>query len=187
MVRFITHYEDMCYQHKQAHLPACRAVFHALLHVADCVEWPGPMWSYSQWTMERMCGLWVLKVKQKQQADRNLSLALLRDLQLHCLQYVVDTQRTTNDSDPSQDILDELFLSNSAEDDSDTSQPEVCASEYYAATLHSPVKGHINLTLKDARLLRSFTAAGNNSPANLQSLDSAISAASTGIRGRAPD
>ena len=136
-----------------------------------------------------MCGLWVLKVKQKQQADRNLSLALLRDSELHCLQNVVDTQRTTDDSDPSQDILDELFPSNSAEDGSDivTSQPEVYASEYYAATLHSPVKGHIDLTLKDVRLLRSFIVADSNSPANLQPLDSAISAASTGIRGRAPD
>ena len=188
VVRFVTHYEDMYYQHKQVRLPACRAVFHALLHVADCVEWLGPMWSYSQWTMERMCGLWVLKVKQKQQADRNLSLALLRDLQLHSLQYVVDTQRMTDDSNPSQDILDELCPGNSAEDDSDidASQPEVCASEYYTATLHSPVKGHINLVLKDARLLRSFITA-DNSPANLQPLDNAISAASTGIRGRAPD
>ena len=115
-------------QHKQARLPACRA---------------------------------VLKVKQKQQADRNFSLALLHDLQLLCLQYVVDTQRTTDDSDPSQDILDELCPGDSAEDDPDidTSQPEVCTSEYYTATPHSLVKGHINLTLKDARLLRSFIAA----------------------------
>ena len=77
MVRFITHYEDLYYQRKQTRLPACRAVFHALLHVTDCVEWLGPMWSYAQWTIESMCGQWVPKVKQKQQADRNLSLALL--------------------------------------------------------------------------------------------------------------
>ena len=48
------------------------------------------------------------------------------------------------------------------------------------------MKGHISLTLKDARLLRSFIAA-DNSPANLQSLDDAIATASTGIRGRAPN
>ena len=124
-----------------------------------------------------------------QQADRNLAFALLRYSQLHCLQYVVDTQRTTDDSDPSQDILEKLFYSNSAEDetDIDTFQPEVYASEYYTATLHSPVMGHINLMLKDARFLCSFIIAYNNSRANLQPLDSAISAASTGIKGRAPD
>ena len=79
MVGFVAHYEDLYYKRKQVRLPACRAVFHALLHVADCVEWLGPMWPHAQWTMERMCGQWVPKVKQKQQADRNLSLALLRD------------------------------------------------------------------------------------------------------------
>ena len=105
IVRFVTHYEDMYYQHKLARLPACRAVLHALLHVADCVEWLGPMWSYAQWTMERMCGLWVPKVRLKQQADRNLSLALLRESQLHCLRYAVDIQRSTDGSDSSQDIL----------------------------------------------------------------------------------
>lgn len=41
MVRFVRHYEDHYYQHKIARLPACRAVFHALLHVADSVEWLG--------------------------------------------------------------------------------------------------------------------------------------------------
>ena len=41
MVRFVRHYEDDYYQHKIARLPACRAVFHGLLHVADSVEWLG--------------------------------------------------------------------------------------------------------------------------------------------------
>ena len=38
-----------------------------------------------------MCGLWMPKAKLKQQVDRNLSLALLRDTQLHCLRYAVNT------------------------------------------------------------------------------------------------
>ena len=64
------------------------------------------MWPYAQWTMERMCGLWVPipRAKPKQQADRNFSLSLLRDSQLHRLQYAIDTQNTTDDSDPSHVI-----------------------------------------------------------------------------------
>ena len=38
MARFVRHYEELYYQHKLVHLPTCRAVFHALLHVPDCVE-----------------------------------------------------------------------------------------------------------------------------------------------------
>ena len=51
-----TYYEDLYYQCKQARLPVYRAVFHTLLHVTDCGEWLGLMWSYVQWMMERMCG-----------------------------------------------------------------------------------------------------------------------------------
>ena len=157
LARFVRHYEELYYQHKLARLPACRSVFHALLHVADCVEWLGPMWPYAQWTMERMCGLWVPKVKLKQQADRNLSLALLREAQLHCLPYAVDTQHTTDDSGPSRDMVDKLFSSDLAED-ADNRQVllfpschsvaynrQVYSSDDYAATLHSPVKEHLCL------------------------------------------
>ena len=42
-VRFIKHYEAHYYKHKQHRLAACKAVFHALLHVADCVEWLGKL------------------------------------------------------------------------------------------------------------------------------------------------
>ena len=66
--------------------------------------------------MERMCGLWVPNVKPMQQADRNLSIALLRDAQLHFLPYAVNTQHTTDDSDASRDMMDELFSGDSAEE-----------------------------------------------------------------------
>ena len=126
MARFVVHYEELYYLHKLARLPACRAVFHALLHVAYCVECLGPTWSYAQWTMERMCGLWVPKVKLKKQPDRNLSLALLRDAQLHCLRYAVNTQRTADNCDARHRICDDLFSSDSADHDIETGN--VCTS-----------------------------------------------------------
>ena len=148
------------------------------------------MWSYAQWTMERMCGLWVPRVKQKQQADRNLSLALLRDAQLHCLRYAVNTQRTTDSHDARHCLYDEPSLDDSAEDDIEPGN--ICTSDRYMATLHSLVKEHLRLALKDTRLLRAFIAAdsvgGHDSPNHdLQCLDDAIAAAVTGIRGRVPD
>ena len=87
VVRFATHYEGLYYKRKLVRLPTYRAIFHALLHVADCVEWHGPMRSYAQWTTERMCRLWVSEVKLKAQPDRNLSFTLLRDVQLQYIRY----------------------------------------------------------------------------------------------------
>jgi hypothetical protein len=87
MISFVNHYHDLYYRYQNNRLPACRAVFHALLHVADCMEWVGPMWSYSQWVVERMFSLWTPKVKQRATASRNLSLAMLRSSWVSNLGY----------------------------------------------------------------------------------------------------
>ena len=155
VARFVVHYEELYYQHRLVHLPACRAVFHALLHVADRTEWLGPTWTYAQWTMERICGLWVPKAKLKQQADRNFSLALLRDAQLHYLRYAVNTQCTADNYDARHRICNDPSPGDSAEDDIETGN--ICTSEGYTATLYSPVKEHLSLILKDARFLCSPT------------------------------
>ena len=151
VARFVVHYEELYYQHRLVRLPACRAVFHALLHVADCMEWLGPTWPYAEWTMERMCGLWVPKAKLKQQTDQNFSLALLRDAQLHCLRYAANTQLIADNCDSRNRICNDPSPGDSVEDDIETGN--ICTSEGYTATLYSPVKEHLSLTLKDARLL----------------------------------
>lgn len=53
---WIKHYEEVYYQKTWERLPATRSVFHMLCHVADCIQWAGPMNVYSQWAMERYCG-----------------------------------------------------------------------------------------------------------------------------------
>ena len=35
-------------------MSACKICFHYLLHVAECIEYLGPCWSYWQFPMERM-------------------------------------------------------------------------------------------------------------------------------------
>jgi hypothetical protein len=62
MQQFVVHYHDNYYKYENKRLAACKSVFHALLHVADCLEWVGPMWSYGQWFIERMFALWTPKV-----------------------------------------------------------------------------------------------------------------------------
>jgi hypothetical protein len=45
---------DIYYKYEQRRLPACKTLCHALLHIADCIGWLGPMWSYGQWYLEQV-------------------------------------------------------------------------------------------------------------------------------------
>ena len=62
---------------------------HQLLHVADGLKWLGPMHVYSQWGMERMCGMITRTAKSRVAANRNMELTLLLTEQKHMLGYVL--------------------------------------------------------------------------------------------------
>ena len=63
---------------------------HQLLHVADGLKWLGPMHVYSQWGMERMCGMITRTAKSRVAANRNMELTLLLTEQKHMLGYVLN-------------------------------------------------------------------------------------------------
>jgi len=71
-------------------LPACLPVMHQLLHVADGLMWLGPMHVYSQWGMERMCGMITRTAKSRVAANRNMEITLLLTEQKHMLGYVLN-------------------------------------------------------------------------------------------------
>ncbi|KAI5817876.1 hypothetical protein BZA77DRAFT_224626, partial [Pyronema omphalodes] len=62
---FLTYYERRYYRQDYYRLAACLPVFHQLAHVADFLDILGPMWSYSQWCMERMCGQLIESAKNR--------------------------------------------------------------------------------------------------------------------------
>jgi len=62
---------------------------HQLVHVADGLEWLGPMNLYSQWGMERMCGMITRTAKSRVDANRNMEITLLLTEQKHMLGYVL--------------------------------------------------------------------------------------------------
>ena len=74
-----------------------------------------------------MRGLWVFRDKQKQQADRNLSLAPLYDAQSHCLRYAGSTQSTADNRDARHCLCDEPSHDNFAEGDIEIGN--VCTSD----------------------------------------------------------
>jgi hypothetical protein len=82
LVEFLHHYERVFYQYDSNRLNCCRSQVHLLAHVADFVEWCGPMHLYSQWSCERSCGIISQSVRNRVQANRTTSLHLLRDQQM---------------------------------------------------------------------------------------------------------
>lgn len=57
IIKFLQVYESEFYQFKFERLCAMTSVFHILIHVADCMEWNGPMRNYWQFPMERVVGI----------------------------------------------------------------------------------------------------------------------------------
>ena len=102
--------------------------------------------------------MWALGAQGQARAAESLPHSAPHS-QLHCLPYAVDTQHTTGDSDPSRDIVDELFSIDSAGGDHGIDNRQVCSSGDHAATPHSPMKEHLNIDTTntagvDAQLVR---------------------------------
>lgn len=151
MLAFVHHYEAEYYQFKFHRLSACKPVIHALLHVAACIKKMGPMWSYGQWTTERMVGLWTPKVKLRSNANRNLSLAMLRTAQIYslslttCLYFKTAENTNLETGTPPdnplysftwQGILDRIQVFNGKEEEPDMEAPAGTQSPQHLATLH---------------------------------------------------
>lgn len=112
----------------------------------------GPMWSYGQWTMERMAGLWTPKVKLRSNANRNLSLAMLRTTQIYSLSlttrlYFKTAEYTNPETEaPSenplysstwQKILDRIQVFNGKEEEPPNMEaPAGTQPSQHLATLH---------------------------------------------------
>lgn len=92
LIQFNQYYEKRYYAQKWEKLSACLPVFHQLLHVADGMRWIGPMHVYSQWTMERVCGMITRTAKSRVAANRNMELTLLLTEQKFSLSYVLDEE-----------------------------------------------------------------------------------------------
>jgi len=88
---------------------------HQLVHVADALEWLGPMHVYSQWGMERMCGMITRTAKSRVDANRNMELTLLLTEQKHLLGFVLNEADWPTDKHKSPE-------DNSSDEDSGASE-----------------------------------------------------------------
>jgi hypothetical protein len=113
LVTFSEYYEKAFYGQRYENLAACLPVFHQIIHVAHALRWIGPMHVYSQWAMERMCGILTRTCKSRVSANRNIELTLIMTEQKHMMGYVLSGKefaRTLEDDD--SDSSDDPELEN---------------------------------------------------------------------------
>jgi hypothetical protein len=107
---FLEYYEQRYYALQFERLPACLPVFHQLAHVVDFLDTLGPMWVYSQWVMERVCGLMVRTAENHFTANRNMEINLLLQEQRNLIPYLnLELEEPTQMGESSSEIwLDTL-------------------------------------------------------------------------------
>ncbi|EJU00620.1 hypothetical protein DACRYDRAFT_54109 [Dacryopinax primogenitus] len=52
---WVLQYKQLYYQGSTDHVSLCPVTVHSLLHLADCMEWTGPLWTTWAFPMEQVC------------------------------------------------------------------------------------------------------------------------------------
>ena len=119
LIEFLQHYEAVYYQRKWERLETCRSQIHLLAHVADFVEWCGPMNLYSQWSCERLCGSISQGIRNRVQANRAASLDIIRQQQVFHIPFLARTLKSTGSATISSDDDSEPFPDSASIDERD--------------------------------------------------------------------
>jgi len=104
LASFLRYYEERYYRMEYDRLPVCLPVFHQVAHVADYLDIIGPMWVYSQWVMERLCGMIVQYAQNRFCANRNMEINLLLQEQRNLIPYFQFRVRKTPANN--EDLID---------------------------------------------------------------------------------
>ncbi|KEP49798.1 transposase family Tnp2 protein [Rhizoctonia solani 123E] len=87
-VNWIQDYEKFYYQHNPARMQTCTVNIHYLLHVADCIEYLGPVWCYWSFPMERFCSFVGGVVKSRRFPFENIARRIRDTAQLQVVRHL---------------------------------------------------------------------------------------------------
>ncbi|KAJ2924138.1 hypothetical protein H1R20_g12962, partial [Candolleomyces eurysporus] len=85
---WVQEYERLYYQYSEDRLSACPLTIHALLHIADGIEFMGPVWVYWAFAMERFCGKLARAIKSRRFPFANLDNQVLAQAQFTCIKNI---------------------------------------------------------------------------------------------------
>ncbi|KAI0052234.1 hypothetical protein FA95DRAFT_1669516, partial [Auriscalpium vulgare] len=81
-IEWVKAYERLYYQFSPERLPACVVTVHALLHIADSIEFIGPVWTTWAFPIERQCGHFQRCIKSRRNCFVNMDNYLCDATQL---------------------------------------------------------------------------------------------------------
>ncbi|CAE6442787.1 unnamed protein product [Rhizoctonia solani] len=82
IAEWIEEYEQIYYQFDEDRLQTCPVNIHYLLHVADSLEYMGPLWCYWAYPMERFCSFIINSVKSRRYPYANIDERILNRARL---------------------------------------------------------------------------------------------------------
>ncbi|QRW21895.1 Transposase family tnp2 [Rhizoctonia solani] len=82
---WVEEYEQIYYQFDEDRLQTCPVNIHYLLHVADSLEYMGPLWAYWAYPMERFCSFIINSVKSRRYPYANIDERILNRARLQII------------------------------------------------------------------------------------------------------
>ncbi|KAH0603579.1 uncharacterized protein H6S33_007901 [Morchella sextelata] len=166
--RFSEYYERRYYRMQWTRLKTCLPVFHQIIHVPQALKWAGPMFSYSQWAMERFCGTLAKTAKSRVSTNQNIANTITMLEQKNALVYVIDHENIamqSSDEDSDGNIRLSKFLSRrikaSRPPDAQSQTGQLQVENNYKITFCGPSKIK-PLTPYQRMILKNFLAHENN-------------------------
>ncbi|KAJ1300030.1 hypothetical protein OPQ81_011150 [Rhizoctonia solani] len=85
LAEWVEEYKQIYYQFDKDRLQTCPVNVHYLLHVADSIEYMGPVWCYWAFPMERFCSFIVNSVKSRRYPYANIDERVLNRARLQII------------------------------------------------------------------------------------------------------
>ncbi|CEL58469.1 hypothetical protein RSOLAG1IB_12138 [Rhizoctonia solani AG-1 IB] len=82
---WVEEYEQIYYQFDEDRLQTCPVNVHYLLHIADSIEYMGPIWCYWAYPMERFCSFIINSVKSRRYPYANIDERVLNRARLQII------------------------------------------------------------------------------------------------------
>ncbi|KAL5635302.1 hypothetical protein ACGC1H_004176 [Rhizoctonia solani] len=150
-VNWVQDYEKYYYQYNPTRMQTCTVNIHYLLHVADCIEYLGPVWCYWSFPMERFCSFVGGVVKSRRFPFENIARRIRDTAQLQVIRHLYGLHNTLSFLRPDRKEDDDL------ESDGVEILPEYerailsgqCAKKLkvHDTTLYNKICGHLVHTL----------------------------------------
>lgn len=109
-IRLLVRARRLYYQHKACRVSVCTINVHGLLHIADGIEFCGPIWCYWAWAMERFCGSLLRIIKSRRYPFKSIDKRVVRLAQLNQIKLSFDLSAELDLSRKHEAVLKGIYI-----------------------------------------------------------------------------